>query len=195
MNPLANTLLILLSRVYQASGIKNSLRCPRACAADMPHMICFSGLDYNSKHGATYSTLWSLINCQKCIVEGMMDYSKENINEARCRQPMWRPELMSLPAWEVHSFWFPKPGAESECQSHPIKSSLAAPFSLTVMIKVIFAFVSSRDCGSEHWLEEFLTLSCQSSLRAEPEWGNNSAWPFPHPGESGSASFCGAGSS
>lgn len=54
----------------------------------MPHMICFSGLDYNSEHGATYSTLWSLINCQKCIVEGMMDYTKENINEAHSRQPM-----------------------------------------------------------------------------------------------------------
>lgn len=110
----------------------------------MPHMICFLGLDYNSKHDATYSTLWSLINCQKYIVEGMMDYTKENTNEAHSRQPMRRPELMSLAAWEVRFFWFPKPGAESECQSQPIKSSLAAPLSLTVMIKVIFSFVSSR---------------------------------------------------
>lgn len=54
----------------------------------MPHMICSSGLDYNSKHGATYSTLWSLINCQERIVEGMMDYTTENINEAHSRQHM-----------------------------------------------------------------------------------------------------------
>lgn len=125
---------------------KNYLRCPRALAGDTPHTICFSVMDYNSKHDTTYSTLWSLINCQKCIVEGMMDYTKENINEAHSRQPTWRPQLMSLAAWRVCSFCFPKPQAgrtSTACQSYPIKNPLDAPFSFTVMIKVIFVVASS----------------------------------------------------
>lgn len=103
-------------------------------------------MDCNSKHDTAYSTVWSLINCQKRIVEGMIDYTKENINEAHSRQRTWRPQLMSWAAWRVHSSWLPKPPAgriSTACQSHPIKSLLDAPFSFAATTEVICVFAGS----------------------------------------------------
>lgn len=64
----------------------------------MSCLVCCLAMDCNSKHDVRYSTVWILINCQKRIVEGMMDYAKETINTIHSLLPTCSssPEQLNL---------------------------------------------------------------------------------------------------